>query len=192
MAHACILGTILISCWQQGDVTIHSSLTQDTKLLCISVYQLLISTSISWVVRSRLGESLDTWGMRHLLEPDRPGYVPSVSFLRPDRSEERGPLQIGIFDSASRQDSELQWQRCQKRNKLINLKIHRSEWQKMLKSTEKFAKAPPHGYFPNQSLDTVLRKGQSSPDKSLEPIQLEQLEPNRYVKKKSLRENYII
>lgn len=43
--------------------------------------------------------------MRHLLEPDRPGYVPSVSFLRPDRSEERGPLQIGIFDSASWQDS---------------------------------------------------------------------------------------
>lgn len=40
-----------------------------------------------------------------MLEPDRPGYVPSVSFLRPDRSEERGPLQIGIFDSASWQDS---------------------------------------------------------------------------------------
>ena len=40
--------------------------------------------------------------MRHLLEPDRPGYVPSVSFLRHDRSEERGPLQIGTFDSVAR------------------------------------------------------------------------------------------
>lgn len=39
-------------------------------------------------------------GMRHLLEPDRPGYVPSVSFLR--SSEERGPLEIGKFDSVAR------------------------------------------------------------------------------------------
>lgn len=39
--------------------------------------------------------------MRHLLEPDRPGYVPSVSFLRPDSSEERGSLEIGKFDSVA-------------------------------------------------------------------------------------------
>lgn len=37
--------------------------------------------------------------MRHLLEPERSGYVPSVSFLRPDSSEERGELQTGFLDS---------------------------------------------------------------------------------------------
>lgn len=38
-------------------------------------------------------------GIRHLLEPDRPGYVPSVSFLRPDDPPEHGKLQLGVFDS---------------------------------------------------------------------------------------------
>ena len=54
-----------------------------------------------------------TEGMRHLLEPDRPGYVPSVSFLRHDRSEERGPLQIGIFDSVAWQLLGFQGSVCQ-------------------------------------------------------------------------------
>ncbi|CAK9017152.1 Nucleotid_trans domain-containing protein [Durusdinium trenchii] len=51
----------------------------------------------TWLLRWPFISS--SYGMRHLLEPERSGYVPSVSFLRPDSSEERGELQTGFLDS---------------------------------------------------------------------------------------------
>lgn len=56
------------------------------------------------------------------------------------------------------------------------------------KSIEKIAKAPPHGYLPNQSLVIALRKGQSS---LAEQISWADTAWAKLVRqRKSLRENY--
>lgn len=179
MACACILGTKLTTRWCILQLLIIHILA-DLRYQ-IAVYQLLLYQHPSELWGVVWGEWLHTWGMRHLLEPDRPGYVPSVSFLRPDRSEERGPLQIGIFDSASWQDSkQLQWQQCQKRNELTHQPQNWSEWRKMLKVSKRFLK-PRHmdTYRTNHWSPPWEKVRARSPNKSLEPIQLE---PNWYVK----------
>eukprot|EP00927_Polykrikos_kofoidii_P065349 TRINITY_DN61108_c0_g1_i1.p1 TRINITY_DN61108_c0_g1~~TRINITY_DN61108_c0_g1_i1.p1 ORF type:complete len:878 (-),score=164.19 TRINITY_DN61108_c0_g1_i1:544-3177(-) len=52
----------------------------------------------SWLLRFPF--SVERPAIRYLLEPDRPGYVPSVSFLRADRHSGRGgPLVIQVLDA---------------------------------------------------------------------------------------------
>ena len=45
---------------------------------------------------AKIGLTDASLGMQHLLEPDRPGFVPSVSFLRPVEE-----LRLGVLDSAA-------------------------------------------------------------------------------------------
>eukprot|EP00928_Gymnodinium_smaydae_P033224 TRINITY_DN23850_c0_g3_i1.p1 TRINITY_DN23850_c0_g3~~TRINITY_DN23850_c0_g3_i1.p1 ORF type:complete len:892 (+),score=183.65 TRINITY_DN23850_c0_g3_i1:147-2822(+) len=57
-----------------------------------------------WLVRFPF--SVEGPALRYMLEPDRPGYVPSVSFLRADRreglSEAVGPVRLGQLCSENR------------------------------------------------------------------------------------------